>query len=298
MHTTLAGMPAVVLPSDSELIDNFVDLLERDAKTLKKYRQHLLEFSAFLAATSGRPLRAAEKADVDLFLAHLRKGTRYGKTGDGKLRSGELGWSTRKSVVSALRAFYDHLADHYRLDRDPSFRDPTTRIKVSRQKPKRGLTLSEQDLKRYLNAPGSERERVQAYLQFYTAARTMSLRFLLWSDVDFERGVIHLNAKAGNDYTVWMHPQLRAALLRWHDEVLKQAEANRDVRVALSDPETAYVLLTRTGRPLCHSTMAKQAKRRAGRVGVLRHADRSKVGKENTSRVSPHALRRTGDAPA
>jgi hypothetical protein len=96
-----------------------------------------------------------------LFLARLRKGTRYGMTGDGKPRAGALSDSTRKSVVSALRAFYGHCADYHKLDRDPNFRDPTLRIKVPRPKPKRGLTLSEADVKRYLNAPGRERDRVQ-----------------------------------------------------------------------------------------------------------------------------------------
>jgi hypothetical protein len=82
-------------------------------------------------------------------------------TGDGKPRAGALSDSTRKSVVSALRAFYGHCADYHKLDRDPNFRDPTLRIKVPRPKPKRGLTLSEADVKRYLNAPGRERDRVQ-----------------------------------------------------------------------------------------------------------------------------------------
>ena len=137
----------------------------------------------------------------------------------------------------------------------------------------------------------------------------MSLRFLLWEDVDSDRDVIHFNAKFENDYTLPMHPQLKAALLRWREALSKQAERNlaraattsdpkkaakwRGLAVALSAPDTANVLLTYTGQPLCHTTVAKQAKWRAGRVGVLRHADPSKVGKENTSRVHPHAFRRT-----
>jgi integrase/recombinase XerD len=294
VNTTLSGMPAIVLPSDEKLIEDFVDIVERDEKTLVKYKQHLLEFHAFLSAQAGgKPLPQAQKADVTLFVAHLKKGTRYGLTGDGKPRSAALSESTRKSVVSALRAFYKHCAEHYGLERDPSFLDPTKGITVPRPEVKRGLTIREADVKRILNAPGRERDRVQAYLAYYTAARTMSLRFLLWSDVDFELGEIHFNAKFKNHYTVPMHPQLDAALRRWRDEVLKQAEKNHDIKVALCDPDTAYVLLTRTGRPLCHTTIAKQAKWRAGRVGVLRHADPNKVGKENASKVHPHAFRRT-----
>jgi integrase len=289
MNSSLNGMPAIAAPPDPELVDEFVDMSDRDSKTLKKYRQHLLEFRAYLdQRANGKSFVEVDKADVLRFLADLKKGTRYGFTGDGKPRQGALGWSTQKSVVSALRAFYGHCVDLYGLTLDPTYR-----IRVKGQKPKRGLTLSDGELKRVLDAPGRERCRIQAYLQAYTAARTMSLRFLLWSDVVFERNEIHFNAKAGNDYTVFMHPQLKAALLRWYDEVHQVAEKNLLIRSALADRDTAYVLLTRNGRPLCHSTMAKQAKWRAQRVGVLPHADRNAVGKENASRIHPHAIRRT-----
>ena len=91
MDNTFPGMPAVALPSDAKLIDEFVDIVERAETTLAKYKQHLLEFRVFLdAQASGKPLVAAEKADVELFLAHLRKGERYGLTADGKPRTEAL----------------------------------------------------------------------------------------------------------------------------------------------------------------------------------------------------------------
>jgi site-specific recombinase XerD len=65
------------------------------------------------------------------------------------------------------------------------------------------------------------------------------------------------------------------------------------VAAALSNPETAYVLLTTKGKPLCHSTMSKQFKWRAKRAGVRVHAAGALVGKENKSRVSTHWARRT-----
>ena len=236
MNTTLAGMPAVVTPPDLELIDEVLDMSELDGKTTKKYKQHLLEFRAYLdEKAAGKPLSAVEKNDVKRFLADLMHGKRYGMTGDGKPRQGELSPSTRKSVVSALRALYVHCIDLYGLPLDPCYR-----ITVKQPKPKRGLTISEADVKRILDAPGRERDRVQAHLKFYTAARTISLRNLLWSDVDFERNVIHFDAKFNDAYTVHMHPQLKAALLRWRDAVEKQAERRQAVRVALTDPDTVY----------------------------------------------------------
>lgn len=74
-----------------------------------------------------------------------------------------------------------------------------------------------------------------------------------------------------------------------------QAIAAQKLLVAqpLQDPETAYVLLTYNGRPLCHSTLAKQAKWRARRVGIRPHPEGASVSAENTSQVSPHAFRRS-----
>ena len=79
-------------------------------------------------------------------------------------------------------------------------------------------------------------------------------------------------------------------LRRWflHQEV--QAERNDVIRAARSNPETDFVLLTRTGRPLSATSLYKDLNRRAVAAGlhVLEPAHR-----EHRSRVSPHALRRT-----
>jgi integrase len=305
VNTTLSGMPAIAAPPDLELIEEFVGMSELHEETLAKYRQFLLEFRAYLdARAGGKALVEVEKADVLRFVADLKQGRRYGTGADGRPRRRALSPSARKGVVSALRDFYGHCIDLYRLPLDP-----TARIKVPQPKPKRGLTLSDEQLKRHIDAPGRERDRVQAYLKAYTAGRTKSFRHLLWSDVDFQSGDIHFNAKFGNDYTLPMHPQLKAALLRWHKAVHEMAEKRlaraadtsdpekaallRGMANALADPDTAYVLLTYNGNPLCHSTIAKQSKWRAARVGILPHADPTKVCKENTSRVHPHAFRRT-----
>jgi hypothetical protein len=52
-NPTLTLLPPVAVPADLELVDEFIDLLERDAKTLHKYRQHLLELRTFLDASAG-----------------------------------------------------------------------------------------------------------------------------------------------------------------------------------------------------------------------------------------------------
>lgn len=147
---------------------------------------------------------------------------------------------------------------------------------------------------RLLAASGSRRCRVQAYLLHYTAARTESLRFLRWRDLDFVDDLIHFDvAKGDRAYTIPMHPKLKAALLHWQDEQETAAEANPEIYTALIDPETAFVLLTLKGKPLSHTTIAKQYKWRAKRAGVRLHSHSARVGYENKSLVSPHAARRT-----
>ena len=308
MDPTLFAMPTHRLPSDDELAEEFVILLDLDPKSKHKYRQHLDEFRLWLGARAdGRRLTEAQTADVKRFLADLKEGRRHGAGANGKRRSGPLGASSRKCVLVALRSFYANLFDLYQFSHDP-----TRGIKAPRVKVKRGVSLNERQLRIYLDAPGSERDRVQAYLKVYTAARTMSLRNLRWEDVDLERGLLHFNAKFENDYSLPMHPQLKAALLRWQREVVKLAERYllrarelasskpekaaewRGLAAALEDPETAYVLLSRTGRQLCGSTIAKQSKWRAARVDLLPHANPAAVSPENKSRVSPHAFRRSG----
>lgn len=67
------------------------------------------------------------------------------------------------------------------------------------------------------------------------------------------------------------------------------------MRDALSDPETAYVLLTRTRKRMSPMSVYKTLKRHAVRAGVgLRPAPSEWDSAGGmTSRVTPHALRRT-----
>jgi len=213
-------MAPVAPPSDLELIAEFVDLSELNEQTLHKYRRHLLEFHAWLEARAGgRRLIEVEKAEIKLFLADLTAGRRHGVGADGRPLTGALSPSARKSVISALRAFYEHCVDLYGLAPDPTYRIKAPKVKINP-----GKALNKKELRRILDAPGSQRDRVQAYLKVYTAARSGSLRQLLWQDVDLEQNLIHFNAKFDTHYTLPIHPQLRAALIRWVEAVeeLKQ----------------------------------------------------------------------------
>jgi integrase len=280
-------------PAD-ELFEASLYVKEISERTRNKYRQIWKEFKQFLEVhCDGRDPVAALKQDVVDFTAHLRSAQRIvprvAKGGEIVLVSHPLKPSSMRSVLGCLSGFYGSC-----LDRRQRLDDPTRGIKRPRSKKKVGSTLTDKEVRKILDAKGRERCRVQAFLLLFTAARCESLRFLLWENVDFVTNEISFDvAKGDRAYLVPMHPELKAALFRWQAAQAKQAQKFPAVAAALTNPESAYVLLTTEGKPLCHSTMSKQFKWRAKRAGVRVHAAGAVVGAENKSRVSTHWARRT-----
>jgi integrase len=88
-------------------------------------------------------------------------------------------------------------------------------------------------------------------------------------------------------------PLIRAFRLYRHWQ-LSEAQRNEELRDALADPETAYVLLSRTGRKTPPQTISKIAKWHAVKAGVGVRKSQGTRGTLGglTSRVSPHAYRR------
>ncbi len=72
--------------------------------------------------------------------------------------------------------------------------------------------------------------------------------------------------------------------------MLDLAEQKTAIRAALSNPETAHLLLTRNGRPFTKRSLYAMVKRRATRAGL--YVEEPMHG-ECRSQVSPHVLRRT-----
>lgn len=198
-----------------------------------------------------------------------------------------LAASTRKGYLSALRSFY-----YFCLDEHYIHHDPTAGVRAPRVEHKRGMTLTAEELQAFLDAPGSERDRVQAYLLVFTAQRAGSLRDLLWKDVNMEEREITFRGKGGKTNVLPIHNELLGALSRWKRVVLDMAETNPLIASALYDDVTAFVLLTRCGLPVTVQTLGKQTKWRAARCGLRPHTS-CEVGHENKSEVHPHAFRRS-----
>ena len=275
---------------DASLITEFCAQADVAVTTRHKYRVQLGEFSLWLTHPMTRRagghalLTDVTKADVARFMAYLMSGERYAASKHA-LRGGPLAASTRKSYLASLKALYRYL-----MSVDLATFDPTDSIARPKVKLKPGLRLTPEELKKLLAAPGNARDRAQVCLLAFTAARTNEIRCLRWQDIDFTEATMLVHGKNDSWRMIHIHPKLIRELRLWQLAQTARAKRSAPLAYALADPETAYVLLTRSGKQLAHSAMSKQLKLRAIRAGlhIYEHDDG-----EERSRVTPHALRRT-----
>ena len=276
----------------------------RKDKTLERYRHHLVHFSQYLASAQEADFYTATRKHVALFMRHLEKpgGAKPDRSrlrcewckarGYPDGRSGP-GWSpsTRKGCLSAVKFLYRHFQHEEDLpNHDPASLEPSPKV-INR----RGYTPNRADIKRLLDEPGTPKGRLLANWMFYAPSRLQTFCDARWQDIDLDAGTWEVVGKNDQvDVFALAPPLLRTFRIyrRWQ---LSEAERNPAIRDALSDSETAYVVLTRTGKKTSPQTVGKICKWHAVRAGVgIRKAngyrDLGRGGQ--TSRVSPHAYRR------
>lgn len=292
--------------SDEQLVAEAIEINHGGigkTKTLDRYQDHLVHFSQYLASVHGETFYTARRKHVRLFMGHLERpgGERPHDSrvrcewckvrGYPDGRSGS-GWSAsyRKSYLSAVKFLYRHfLAEEDLPDHNPAALEASPRIVH-----KRGYTPTQAEVKRLLKAPGSPRGRLLANWMFYAPSRRQTFADTRWQDIDLEQGTWEVVGKGDQvDVFALAPPLLRGFRLyrRWQ---LSEAERNPAMRDALSDPESAYVLLTRNGNPTHPESVGKILTWHAIRagVGVYRAQGRHDAPGGLTSRVSPHAMRR------
>lgn len=282
--------------SDAVLIGTFGGTLGLAKTTRHKYERCLWEFKDFLHGWGTKSVREAHRRDVQRFLQWLAGDAAASPLlvpalpEHGRRPAHQpLSASSRKGYLSALRSFYRFCLDE---DYDLLHHDPTAGIRSPRVVHRRGLTLTAEELQDFLDAPGKERDRIQAYLLVFTAQRTGALRELRWRDVNWEERELIFYGKGGKTNVLAIHDELLGALSRWRRVLLAEAEKNPLIAAALYNEDTAHVLLTHRGRPVTVQTLGKQAKWRAARSGVRLHTAND-ASRENKSQVHPHAFRRS-----
>lgn len=279
-----------IADEDRRLIREFFAHTSSGNHTKHRYATQLGEFAAWLthARTTRKQrggLLSATRVDVVRFASYLSSGDRYAASSKVLDKTRVLQESARKNYLSSIKSLYEYLILVELVDTDPTYG-----VKRPKVRPKPGLKLTAPELRRFLDAPGTPRDRIVAYLLAYTACRLDEIRQLRWRDVDFEAGTLMIHGKGDKYRVLDIHPHLMPELRRW--QLRQDHLADRDPRLKLrrTNPDSDFVLVTRTAEQLSHSAIAKQIKRRATVAGLYVKAPRHK---ECRSAVSPHVLRRT-----
>jgi integrase len=289
---------------DHELIDEAIALglaEGRNRKTLHKYRVHLDHYASYLSSVHGRTFYTAQRKHVAFFMGHLAA---HGGESPDQTRlncewcrdrgypGGRNGWcaSTRKGYLSAVRFLYRHFC----MDEDLPTIDPTAYIKSPKVVVRLGYTPTQEDVRKLLAAPGRPAARLLACWMFYAPSRLRTFADARWKDIDLENNLWAVVGKGDKPDVFDLHPLLARELRAYQRHMQRVALSNRAVRDALAFEESAYVLLTHTGRPMQASSLPKMLKRHAVRANVCVIPAKSRYDCAGgvTSRVSPHALRR------
>jgi site-specific recombinase XerD len=289
-HLSLVDEKSPNATPDAALIKEFIAQADVADTTKTIYRAHTSEFSRWLSHArtrrAGGPcsLLDARRADVARFMAYLLGGDRY--TAPNSPRCVDVpSASTRKAFLASLRKLYRYLLTVELVDTDPTVGIDRPKVRTSP-----GFRLTAEEVRKLLDARGTPRCRVQAYLLAFTAARTNEIRCLRWRDVNLSEGTLTLHGKGDKYRILDIHPRLMPELRRWklHQDAL--AERDPLIAAARSKPETDFVLLTRSGKQLAPNAIYKQLMRRAATAGLYVLDSKHR---EHRSKITPHALRRT-----
>jgi integrase/recombinase XerD len=246
--------------TDAELIDAFCDQLWLQdglaESSLESYRRDLVAWARWLDRNGHKPLLAADRGDIDLYLAAQFRG--HAKTTSIGRR------------LSSLRRFYRLHAAQGTIRSDPTLRVRTP--KLPRRLPK---SLSEQQIEALLDAPDFNttlglRDRAMLETLYATGLRVSELVGLRLGQVSFDMGVVRVTGKGGKERLVPMGEEA----LAW----LKRYLAAARTELAGSAKTDALFVTARHG-PLTRQAFWQLVKRYAVKAGI------------GASTLSPHTLR-------
>ena len=244
----------------SELIDTFCDQVWLQdglaATSLTSYRRDLTLWSAWLERNAHKTLLAAERGDVEAFLAaqfHAHaKATSIGRR------------------LSSLRRFYRMQAMLGALKTDPTLR--VRAPKLPRRLPK---SLSEAQVEALLGAPVVEttlglRDRAMLETLYATGLRVSELVGLKLSQVSFDMGVVRVLGKGSKERIV----PLGEEAIDWLKRYLVSGRS-----ALVGDSKSDAVFVTARRGPLSRQAFWQLIKRHAVKAGIA------------SGSLSPHTLR-------
>ena len=243
--------------TDAQLIQEAVVINHKQvgAKTAGEYARCLEHFSAYLASVHNATFYTARQRHVLLYLAHLKDPATPAPNGAGPCEwcsehgdtagaAKGLGPSTRKKHLCAIGFLYHHF--HYEddlPDLDPSAHVSAPRCPITRAiRPPRP---------RSHDCYGARAHRKRGCWHWvYFAPSPRDVRDVRWRELDLDAGKWWFIGKKEKADALTLHPALVRELRRHRKRQGREAEKNPRVANALADPNTAYVLSTRTGRRL------------------------------------------------
>lgn len=247
------------MPGSSDLIDAFCDQVWLQdglaASSLSSYRRDLTAWAAWLDRR-GRTLLAAQRADVDAFLAD-------------QFRAKAKATSVSRRL-SALRRFYALQLQQGALSSDPMLR--VRAPKLPRRLPK---NLSETDVESLLAAPDPDttlglRDRAMLETLYATGLRVSELVGLTLAQVSLDMGVVRVVGKGSKERLV----PLGEEAIRWLTRYLASARP-----ALVGNGKSSALFVTARRAPLTRQAFWALVKRVGAKAGIP------------AASLSPHVLR-------
>ena len=244
----------------NELIDAFCDQVWLQdglaATSLASYRRDLTAWADWLERHGGKALLAADRSDVESFLA-------------GQFRAGARATSINRRL-SSLRRFYRLQTTQGTLATDPTLRVKSPKLPRRLPKP-----LTEPQVEALLAAPDTEttlglRDRAMLETLYATGLRVSELVGLKRSQIGFDTGVVRVLGKGSKERLV----PLGEEAIAWLKRYLATARP-----LLAKDAKTDAVFVTARRAPLTRQAFWQSIKRYAIRADIP------------TTKLSPHTLR-------
>jgi len=244
----------------NELIDAFCDQVWLQdglaATSLASYRRDLTAWADWLDRHGGKALLAADRSDVESFLAD-------------QFRAGARATSINRRL-SSLRRFYRLQTTQGTLATDPTLRVKSPKLPRRLPKP-----LTEPQVEALLAAPDTEstlglRDRAMLETLYATGLRVSELVGLKRSQIGFDTGVVRVLGKGSKERLV----PLGEEAIAWLKRYLATARP-----LLAKDAKTDAVFVTARRAPLTRQAFWQSIKRYAIRADIP------------TTKLSPHTLR-------
>jgi len=248
------------MQTSAELIDAFCDQVWLQdglaASSLASYRRDLTAWSAWLERQAHKRLLAAERTDVEAFLAAQFQS------------KAKIASINRR--LSTLRRFYRLHAAQATMAADPTLRVKSP--KLPRSLPR---NLSEDQVAALLSAPDTEtplglRDRAMLETLYATGLRVSELVGLKLSQVSLDMGVVRVLGKGNKERLV----PLGEEAIDWLKRYCTTARAELG-----GDAKAEAVFVTARRAPMTRQAFWQLIKRHASTAGIARTA------------LSPHTLR-------